>query len=127
MSEYYQPQVLDPKNRIWYLDALCVINELGGQLMAGKVEGKDWVRVGQPVRNFCAANGICYSIRFACIRIPSEGWGWLKRMLNTEQYDKAREMCLMTNEEFKQKTEELVADVEKRHGKKVKEMIPNVC
>lgn len=124
-TQTYQPQVMDAKSQYWYLDAVSIIGELGGEARAGRFGNEEWVRVGQPVKNFCADNGICYSIRFACIRLPADGWNWLKRMLNGEQYDKAREMFLMSGEEFKRRTDELIADAEKRHGRRVG--IPNVC
>ena len=77
----------------------------------------------RPVANYCAGNGICYAIRDACVRLDDDGWHELGRILSKEQYAKAREMRGMSPEDFKNRTEDYVADTNNRIGTDVKKWV----
>jgi hypothetical protein len=91
------------------------MQELGG---IGKVWDKDERKYTDrkiKVENFCAKNGICYSIRTACIMLPQSGWNFLAQWLTPDQYAKAEEMQKLDKIEFMEKTEDLIHATSQRN------------
>jgi len=116
-SEYDRvtKQGLIEKHGAWIFDALSIIQELGG---IGKVWDKDERKYTDrkiKVENFCAKNGICYSIRTACIMLPQSGWNFLAQWLTPDQYAKAEEMQKLEKIEFMEKTEDLIHATSQRN------------
>lgn len=102
----------DPKAE-WYIDALHVVNQLGG-LQRDRLEPGMPIPAMAPVENYCAKNGICYGI-LAVVRgwagakeLNDKGWKYLKGKLDSSRYQKALEMKNMTDEELEIKTKELL-------------------
>ena len=97
----------------WFIDAVAVINELGGlQLKEAWDDGP--IPAQAPVEHYCAKNGICYGI-LPIIRgwaktkpLNELGWKYLKQKLDNERYQKAIEMKNITEEEIEIKTTELI-------------------
>ena len=109
-------QSLTEKHGAWIFDALSIMQELGG---IGKAWDKDERRYKDRhvrVENFCAKNGICYSIRAACVMLPQAGWNFLAQWLTPDQYAKAEEMQKMDKIEFMERTEDLVHAICQRHS-----------
>jgi hypothetical protein len=102
----------DPKAE-WYIDAIHIINELGGLQLEGLMAGVP-IPAEAPVENYCAKNGICYGI-LAVVKgwagtkeLNDKGWKYLKGKLDSSRYQKALEMKNMTDEEIEIKTKELL-------------------
>jgi len=102
----------DPKAE-WYIDALHIINQLGGLQLEGVEKGMKIPAAGK-VENYCAKNGICYGILSVIkgwngtMALNKEGWQYLKEKLDYSRYQKAIEMKNITEEEIQIKTNELI-------------------
>jgi hypothetical protein len=117
-SEYDRitKQSLIEKHGAWIFDALSIVQQLGG---IGKIWDKDERKYTDreiQVENFCAKNGICYSIRTACLLLPQAGWNFLAQWLTPVQYSKAEEMQKMDKLEFMERTEDLVHAASQRYS-----------
>lgn len=97
----------------WFIDAVAIINELGGLQLKEAWDGGP-IPAQAPVEHYCAKNGICYGILpiikgWAGLKPLNDlGWKYLKKNLDQPQYEKAVEMKNMSEDEIKMKTEELL-------------------
>lgn len=118
-SEYdrvSRKSLMEKHGGAWIFDALSIMQELGG---IGKAWDKNERRYkDRPIRveNFCAKNGICYSIRVACVMLPQAGWNFLSQWMTPDQYAKAEEMQKMDRIEFMERTSDLVHATSQRHS-----------